>query len=164
MNKDKKMISNAAVTAVICALYIVLTLVFAPISFGSVQFRIAELLMILCFYRKNYCVALSLGCLLSNLLFSPMGWPDVVFGTLATVLSALFMYLSKNIIISAIFPCVFNGMIVGAELYFVLELPFALSALSVFAGEAVVMAVGVAVFELLEKNKTVSTLLKLRKS
>ena len=46
----------------------------------------------------------------------------------------------------------FNGIIVGAELYFLLDLPFFINAMYVFIGELIVLLIGVFVFKFLEKN------------
>lgn len=73
--------------AMIAAIYVVLTMVFAPISFGPVQFRIAEALCILPFFTPAAVPGLFVGCLLSNLLCGAMPL-DVVFGSLATLIGA----------------------------------------------------------------------------
>ena len=58
--------------AMIAAIYVVLTILFAPISFGPVQFRIAEALCILPFFTPAAVPGLFVGCLLSNLLCGAM--------------------------------------------------------------------------------------------
>ena len=73
--------------AMIAAIYVVLTMVFAPISFGPVQFRIAEALCILPFFTPAAVPGLFVGCLLSNLLCGAMPL-DVVFGGLAKLIGA----------------------------------------------------------------------------
>ena len=60
---------------------------------------------------------------------------------------------SKKLWIASIFPVLFNGLIVGLELWLVLDLPFALSAIEVAFGEMVVMIFGVVVFKYLQKDK-----------
>ncbi len=77
-----------AQAAIIAALYVVLTFVFLPISFGMVQFRIAELLMLLCAFLPGATPGVILGCLLANIL-GQVGMVDIVFGTLATALAAI---------------------------------------------------------------------------
>lgn len=77
--------------AAIAAIYTVLTLVFAPISFGPVQFRIAEALCILPFFTPAAVPGLFIGCLLSNLICGA-AMPDVIFGSLATLIGALGSY------------------------------------------------------------------------
>lgn len=148
-NSVKKIAANA----VVAALYFVLTIALGSLSYEAIQFRIAECLMLLCFFRKDFVWGLTLGCLLANCA-SPLGWPDIVFGTLATLISCLcIVYLSPRMAVAAVYPVVFNALIVGAELTFVFEDPFVWNALYVAAGEAVVMAAGYALFMILKQNR-----------
>ena len=71
--------------AVIAAVYVVLTLAFAPISFGAIQFRISEALCILPFFTVAAVPGVSIGCLLANIL-GGAALPDIIFGTLATLI------------------------------------------------------------------------------
>lgn len=80
-----------AFSAAIAAIYTVLTMVFAPISFGPVQFRISEALCILPFFTPAAIPGLFIGCLLSNLLCGAAAL-DVVFGSLATLIGAFGSY------------------------------------------------------------------------
>ncbi|MBR4949501.1 MAG: QueT transporter family protein [Clostridia bacterium] len=138
--------------ALIAASYVVVTLLTASFAYKDIQFRVAEILMLLCFYKKDYILPLSLGCAFANL-FSPMALMDITFGTLATVFAAIFMWKCKNIYIAALFPVLFNAVIVGAELRIMFDMPFLLSALSVGAGELAVMVAGVILFKtVLEKR------------
>ncbi len=149
---------------IIAALYVALTLAFSPLSYGGIQFRIAEVLVLLVLYKKEYSISLILGCFVSNL-FSPLGWADIVFGTLATALSVIPMMFVKNKYIAALFPVIFNGLIVGAELYYVLELPFWLSTFEVAVGEFVVIyIVGIALFNGIEQNKEFMNILGCKNS
>ncbi|MFA5765484.1 MAG: QueT transporter family protein [Bacilli bacterium] len=138
--------------AIITALYVTLTIVLSFMSYGNIQFRIAEILILLCFFKKDYGIALILGCAIANF-FSPLGIIDVIFGTLATAISVLFVMKSKNLMIASLFPVIFNGIIVGLELYYVLSFPLLLSMASVAIGEAVVvMVLGNLIFFKLKKN------------
>ncbi len=138
--------------ALIAACYVVVTLLTASFAYKDIQFRIAEMLMLLCFYKKDYILPLALGCAIANL-FSPMVLTDIFFGTFATFLAAICMWKCKNIYIAASFPVIFNAVIVGAELRIMFDMPFLISALSVGAGELAVMAVGVILFKtVLEKR------------
>ena len=71
--------------AIVAAIYVVLTVATSSISFGMLQVRIAEALMLLCFFRRDYIYGLTLGCFISNL-FSFM-WIDILVGTAATFLA-----------------------------------------------------------------------------
>lgn len=98
--------------AVIAAIYVVLTLVFAPISFGPIQFRISEALCILPFFTPAAIPGLFLGCLLSNLLVGAVVM-DVVFGSIATLLGAMGSYaLRKNKWTVCLPPIVANTIII----------------------------------------------------
>lgn len=77
--------------AAIAAVYTVLTFVFAPISFGPIQFRISEALCVLPYFTPSAVPGLFVGCLLSNLLYAAAPL-DVVFGSLATLLGAAGSY------------------------------------------------------------------------
>ena len=79
-------------SGVIAALYIALTLLLAPVSFGPVQFRISEMLCVLPAFSAAGVYGVTVGCLLANLL-GGAAMPDVVFGTLATLLGALATYI-----------------------------------------------------------------------
>ena len=137
--------------ALIASLYVVLTVI-NPFSFESIQFRISEILILLVFFRKDYFLGLVVGCIIANL-FSPMGIYDVLFGTIATILSLICIMYSKHLFITWIFSTIFNAIIVGLELYLILELPFWASLIGVAIGEAVVMIIGVVLFYFLKKNK-----------
>lgn len=93
MKKNKAFILNKGTiflvrTAVIAALYFVLTIVAAPIAFGPLQFRIGEALTLLPLVFPSAVPGLTIGCIIANS-FSPYSWADIVFGTLATLAAAL---------------------------------------------------------------------------
>lgn len=144
--------------ALVAALYFALTMALPFLAYEAVQFRISEMLMLLCFYRKDYCFSLILGCALSNL-FSPLGYIDVLFGTVATVSACVGMRLSKNLWVASLFPtlmCVF----VAAELYLYAAEPFWIAYGTVAAGEFVVVTLaGCPVFKMLEKNTAFMSLI-----
>lgn len=112
----KKLVRASAIAAV----YVVLCLVFSPISYGPVQVRIAEALTLLPVLCPEAVVGVAVGCFLSNLLLSaPV---DMVLGTVATLLAALLTRKLRNIrfkglpLAGALPPVVLNALIVGAEL------------------------------------------------
>ena len=116
--KDMKNVHSLARSAMIAAIYVVLTLLFAPISFGAIQFRVAEALTLLPILTVDAVPGLFIGCLLANLLGGGV-WFDVVLGSIATLLAALCTYRTrKSPWLAAIFPTIFNGLIVGPVVYF----------------------------------------------
>ncbi len=142
-------VKNMTRLALVAAMYAVLTIVIAPLAFGEIQFRFSEVLVLLCFYRKDYAPALIVGCFIANL-FSPMGLMDIIFGTLATAAAVIPMCYMKNIYLAALLPIVSNGIIVGTELTIAFGTPIWLNMLSVAFGELVVVGIiGIIVFKLL---------------
>ena len=146
-------IKNIVRLAIVAALYAAMTLAIPGLSFGAVQFRFSEILVLLCFYRKDYCVSLTLGCLIANL-FSPFGLYDIIFGTLATAVAVIPMFYMPNIWLAALLPVVSNGIIVGFELFLCGE-PLWFSMGSVAVGELVVVGIiGAPLFKFaLERSK-----------
>ena len=152
MQKNSFPAVRIAKLAAVAALYVALTYALGFMSYGNIQFRVAEALMLLCFYKKDYGIALTLGCFIANI-FSPMMLMDMVFGTLATVLAVLLIFISPNLYIASLAPVLTNAVIVGIELTVAFKTPFWLNAIEVAAGEFVcVSIVGVILFKLLEKN------------
>lgn len=117
MNK-KFPIKGLVLTGLLAALYVVLTLPFGQIAFGPIQFRIAEVLTLLPFFTPWAIPGVTIGCLLSNLLFSTL-W-DTLFGTLATLIAAWFTYRSRHLLVAPLWPILFNGLIIGTMLTFMI--------------------------------------------
>ncbi len=150
--------------AFIAALYTVLTIILAPISYGPVQFRLSEVLVLFAFIDPIYIIGLTIGCLLSNL-FGGVGLLDIIFGTLATFLSVSAIsitakYIKSNMIsltVASLWPTIFNSVIVGWVISTTSNLPLLLTMLQVGIGEFVVVSiVGIPVFKLISdkfKNK-----------
>ncbi len=153
-------IENLARLAVVAALYAAMTLVIPGASFLGVQFRFSEILVLLCFYRKDYSIALILGCFIANC-FSPMALMDMIFGTLATAIAVIPMYYIKNIWVASLLPVVSNGIIIAIELYIAFQEPVALSMLTVAAGEfAVITVIGCPLFKFVfERNRRLMALM-----
>ena len=64
-NKNLSFMTQAAMIA---AIYVVLTYIFAPFSFGEVQVRISEALTILPIFTPAAIPGLFVGCLIGNIL------------------------------------------------------------------------------------------------
>ena len=127
--------------AVIGALYAVLTLVWAPYSFGLIQFRISEALCVLPWIIPEAAWGLFAGCLISNII-GGNGMLDIVFGSLATLLAALATARIKQKWLACLPPVLSNALIVGGVLYYIgLGGSYLVCAAYVFVGEAAVMYV-----------------------
>ena len=149
-----------AIFGLVTGIYVALTLSLSFLSYGGVQFRIAEALMLLCFYKKDYIIPLTLGCAIANL-FSPMMALDLPFGTMATLISLLLVFKCKNIIVASLMPVIVNAIVIGIELKIAFDLPFAISMIQVGFGQFVcVTIIGVTIFKFLEKNNAIMKLIK----
>ena len=126
--------------AMIAAIYVVLTVVFAPFSFGSVQVRIAEALTILPAFTPAAIPGLFVGCLIGNILGGAM-LPDIIFGTLATLIGAVFTYIlrNQNKFLAPLPPIVANTVIIPYVLRFAYgeAIPIPLLMLSIGIGEVI---------------------------
>lgn len=150
-----------AIIGITAALYAVSTMAIAPISYGQIQLRISEVMTLLAFINPIYIPGLVLGCIIANM-FSPLGIIDVLVGSFATFLSVYMISKSKNLLIATIWPSIINGIFIGAELYYVLNLPFWLSALYVATGEFIVVTlIGYPLFKIILSKKSVLESLKL---
>ena len=129
--------------AMIAALYAVLTLLFQPISYGPVQFRISEALTLLPVLTADAIPGLFIGCLVANLLGGSL-WYDVIFGSIATLLAAVCTYrLRAKPALGAAMPVLFNGLIVGPVVYFAYSLtPGASFSLTLLLTDMLTVALG----------------------
>ena len=140
MRKSSLRLARIAISA---ALYAVMSLAVYPLSFGAVQIRFAGMLVLLCFFNKDYAYAMILGCFIVNL-FSPLGIIDVFFGTLGTAFAVVAIRYAKRMYL-AIIP------LVALELYILGE-PFFMSLLTVTAGELVSVCIGYALMRIFSRR------------
>ena len=163
-----KNIQTLTKIALIAALYSVLSLVLAPLSFGTLQVRVSEALTLLPLIYPPAILGLTLGCFITNLLgafmgLNILGFMDVIFGTLATLIAAVltfelrFIQIKKVPILSILSPILINALIIGAELAYVLAPSFSLSMILLFGldvaiGQSIaVIAFGLPLLSLLKR-------------
>jgi len=140
MKKD--LVKTITYNAVVAAIYFLLSFITQPFTFSNIQIRIAEMLVLLCFFRKDFAIGVTIGCLLTNTLsISMLGFWDMLFGTLATLLSCVLVSFMKRLFIASLIPVVINGFVVGAEMYFLADLPFFLTVATVAIGELLAVSV-----------------------
>ena len=109
---------NLVFGALIAAIYVVLTLMLRPISYGPIQFRISEALCVLPYFTPAAIPGVFLGCLISNLLGGAVIM-DVVFGSLATLIGAVGSWvLRKNRFLVSVPPILSNILIIPWVLKF----------------------------------------------
>ena len=157
-----------AVCAMIAAVYTALCIALAPISYGPVQVRVAEALTLTAVFSPICVWGVAVGCALSNIIgfmlgVNILGFLDILFGTAATLIAAIFSYQLRNIrvrglpVLSALPPVIVNALVIGLELTYMIEgtflgKTFALNAAYVGAGQFVAcFMLGLPLVYLLEK-------------
>ena len=142
----------------IAAIYVVLTYIFAPFSFGEVQIRIAEALTILPVFTPAAIPGLFLGCLIGNILGGAI-LPDIIFGSLATLIGAVFTYMlrDQNKLLAVLPPIISNTIIVPfvLKLGYGVNLPIPFMMLTVGIGEIIGCGVlGLVLYSALSKYRS----------
>ena len=145
--------------AMIAAVYVVLTYVFAPFSFGEIQVRIAEALTILPLFTPAAVPGLFIGCLIGNILGGAI-LPDIVFGSIATLIGAFGTYLLRNQlpVLAPLPPILANTVIVPFILHFGygVALPISFLLLTIGIGEILSCGVlGIILYIALKKYKNI---------
>lgn len=114
---------SIAANAIIAAMYTALTYAFFFCSYGPVQVRISEFMVLLVFFNPNYIYGLTIGCILSNIyapamssFCSPL---DIVMGTAATIIALFAISLCHHMLIATIFPALTNGFLLAWEFTFI---------------------------------------------
>lgn len=139
---QNKALRDLLLQAMIASMYVVLVYIFQFMSFGSLQFRIAEVLLIFIFFDRKSILGLSIGTFVANWLLSPFGIIDAVVGTAATLTALILMLLlKKKPYIALAMPALANGLIIGIMIAYIEQIPFIPIFFWVFLGEAVVLYV-----------------------
>ena len=169
MKKNKK-VYMLVEGAMIAALYVTLTYAQEMLLPGTtsmaVQFRLSEVLTLLCVFTPSGIWGLTAGTLISNITSAGVLPVDTIFGTLATLFATLLVYKFRDIrifsfpILSALMPVIINGIIIGLELeIFLIEGPFHFSSFLLQGGLValgefgVCLILGIPFVKLLEKIK-----------
>lgn len=138
----------------IAAIYIVLVFVFQAISFGPIQFRVAEALTLLPMVYPEAIGGIFVGVLLSNILGGQGPW-DVLGGSMASLLAAYLTYRYRGRFIGYASPIVLNALLVSLYLWYILELPaYWPLVLSIGIGQSVVIiALGIPLLRFVQRNQ-----------
>jgi uncharacterized membrane protein len=154
MRKNIRFLTHSSIIA---ASYVVLTylqyMLFPQTVSGMIQFRASEALMVLSFFTPAAVPGLTVGCLLFNITSSAVLPLDFLVGSLATLLAAEGMWLSRRVTICGyplpgmLMPALTNAVLVGWELSVYVGGGFWLNAVYVALGEvAVLLTLGSVLF------------------
>lgn len=141
--KNKKVIFvNQA--AMIGAIYVVLGVVFAAFGTKAIQVRLAEALTILPIFTSAAVPGLFVGCLVSNVLSGGI-LPDVICGSLATLMGALGTYKLGRLhpVLGPLPPIIANTLIIPFVLRYGYGEPFPIPYMMLTVGIGEVLSCGV---------------------
>ncbi|SHI91886.1 QueT transporter family protein [Lutispora thermophila] len=123
-----------AKSSLLAAVYVVLTIVLGDFSYGPVQFRIAEALVLLPLVEPSAIMGVTVGCIIANI-FGGYGPIDIFGGSAVTLLAAYLTSKMPNKILGAIPPIALNGLIVSIWVSKFSGLPYLLVAANIALGE-----------------------------
>ena len=129
--KNTKFLIQAAVIA---SVYATLTLALMPFSYGVMQIRISEALTLLPYFTPAAIPGLFIGCLVANMI-GPYGILDMIIGSGATLIAAVFSYLLRNKpFLVPLPPVIANAILIGGMLYYAYSVPVPLYACMLWVG------------------------------
>ena len=145
MNSNRQThVLYVAQAAMIAAIYVVLTVIGASFAFGPVQIRFSEALTILPVFTPAGIPGVFLGCLISNIITGAL-LPDVIFGSLATLIGAVFTWMLRNQskFLAPLPPIIANAVVVPFVLKYAYMEPFPIPFMMLTVGIGEVVSCGV---------------------
>jgi uncharacterized membrane protein len=149
MTQGQSPARRVAIAGVVGALYVVLSLLLAPIAFGPVQFRLGEALKPLVIKYPVVIPAFGVGTVIINL-FSPFaGALELVFMPLVDVTGGVLCYLVARRIggalgtyLASLIYALYTAAGVGVVLTVAAGLPYLVAFASVAVSEVVLLLLG----------------------
>ena len=139
--------------AVIAAVYVAVTYLFRPISYGVIQVRVSEALTLLPLIESAAIPGLFIGCLVANIL-GGIGLWDIFLGSLITLVSAYITSKMPNPVLGALPPIVFNAIGVAFYLSLLFHIPYWVTALYIGVGQLVSVAgLGIPLYYLIQRTR-----------
>ncbi|MBU5364986.1 QueT transporter family protein [Enterococcus devriesei] len=150
--------TDTAKMAVVTGLYVTVTLVLSVVSFGAIQFRLAEMFNYLPLFNRRYTISVTLGVAIANLA-SPLGIVDVLLGSFSTWIVLLVCRRVTQNIPSLKFKMIVTALIfafsmftVAGQLSFFYQAPFFFNWLVIGLGELLSMSLGGAMIYLISQR------------
>lgn len=138
--------------SLVAALYVVLCIVFQPISFGPIQVRIAEAFVVLPFLDPAFIPGIYIGVLLANMIGGLGAW-DIWFGSFLTLVAGILTWKMPKSYLAPIPPILINAFGVSAYVAPLYGFPYLLSVLWIGIGETIATyAIGLPILKLFQKN------------
>ena len=140
-------VKTICLCGIVAAMYVALTMI-NPISWGSMQFRVSNLLCVLPFVCKKTAPGVLAGIAIANF-FSPLGLIDVLFGVAAEGVAYAVMVYGPGkrapVVVKLLVLSVCVATIVGAELTMVYQIPYFVNLVSLFISTLVIVGIGYAI-------------------
>ena len=143
MKKSKALPITQA--ALIAALYVALNLVTSSFGLanGVIQLRLSEALTILPYFTPAAIPGLFIGCILANLIGNCALW-DIIFGSIATLIGAIFTHLfRKHKFLAPIPPIVANTAIIPFVIAYVYGSEYSIPFTMLTVGISEILSCGV---------------------
>ena len=144
-HKTKKIVQAATIAAIYVVLTHLQNIILPSSTTAAIQCRLSEALTVLAFFSPAAVPGLTLGCLVFNLTSGAALPLDFLVGSLATLLAALGMRLTRNVtvrglpVVGMAFPAITNALLVGWELKVYIGGGFWYNAICVAIGELIVL-------------------------
>ena len=145
MKNQRKKIRFIAHASIIAAMYVVMTLLtnLLGLANGAIQIRFSEALTVLPCIIPAAIPGVTIGCLLSNIMTGCIAI-DVICGTFATLLGAVFTYLLRRYkFASPIPPIISNTLIIPFVLSYAYHIPGSIPYFMLTVGIGEVISCGV---------------------
>lgn len=171
VQKKEALFSTKSISkmAMVTALYVVLTILISPLSYGFIQVRLSEMFNYLGLYHQRYILAITLGVAIANL-NSPLGIVDVIVGSVSTyIVLQIVVFVAKRfkqpwqklICVPIIFSL--SMFTVAAQISILGDAPFKetffVNWFVIGMGELVSLLIGLGVIYFLSRNDTLKKLL-----
>lgn len=150
---------NASIAAIFGALYAVVVVFLAPISFGVYQVRLADALLPLSMiFGIPSAIGLSLGCMVSNI-YGGLGIVDILGGSVANfVACTLAWHIARKRkfaqrMLGSLVETIVITSVVGGYLSLIFQVPIELGLVGVLIGSIIaVNLIGFPIQELIRRN------------
>ena len=142
MSKSRFTTKQLATAGIIAAIYTVMSLLSSVfgIAYGPIQCRFSEALTVLPFFLPEAIPGLFIGCIVTNLM-STVGPLDLILGSLATLLAALWTARVRSRWLAPLPPVLCNAVIIGAMIAWY-EVGFTDAFWGMFAFNALTVGIG----------------------
>lgn len=138
--------------AVVAAIYVLITYIFKPISYGPIQVRVSEALTLLPLIESSAIPGLFIGCLLANILGGQGLW-DIFLGSLITLVAAYLTSKMPNLFLGSIPPVILNAFGVSFYLAKLYGVPYWLTVTQVGLGQLIaVVGLGIPLFYVIKRT------------